>query len=105
KPLLAYHAGLFILVAVTGVALAQLTSDYIGLISILVVECVILLVILLHVYDKFMKPIKKTSQTVDELVKGNYRTRIHHSDQSMIGELNNKLNVLARNLSEFQIQE
>lgn len=105
KPLLAYHAGLFILVVLTGLALSQLTSEYIILIAILVVEYVMMLVMMLHVYDKYMKPIKKTTQTVDELVKGNYRTRIHHSEQGSIGELNNKLNVLARNLSEFQIQE
>ncbi|GGJ96982.1 hypothetical protein GCM10007063_19250 [Lentibacillus kapialis] len=105
KPLLAYHAGLFILVVVTGIAAAQLTSEYIILGSILFVEYFILLVIMLHVYDKFMKPIKKTSHTVDELLKGNYRVRIHHSASGRIAELNNKLNALARNLSEFEIQE
>ncbi|TFJ93909.1 two-component system histidine kinase PnpS [Lentibacillus salicampi] len=105
KPLLAYNAGLFILVAVTGIAIGQMTSEYIILVSILIVEYVILLVIMLHVYDKYMKPIKKTSLAVDELVKGNYRARIHHAEGGNIGELNHKLNVLARNLSEFQIQE
>ncbi|SFB24766.1 two-component system, OmpR family, phosphate regulon sensor histidine kinase PhoR [Lentibacillus halodurans] len=105
KPLLAYHAILLLLVAVTGIALSQLTTEYIILVSILIVEYFILLVIMLHVYDRYMKPVKKASQTVDELVKGNYRTRIHHSAGGSIGELNNKLNVLARNLSEFKIQE
>ena len=105
KPLLAYHAGLFVLVAVTGIAIAQLTSEYIILGSILFVEYFILLVIMLHVYDRYMKPIKKTTQTVNELVKGNYRVRIHHSAGGRIAELNNKLNALARNLSEFEIQE
>ncbi|MFD1362232.1 two-component system histidine kinase PnpS [Lentibacillus salinarum] len=105
KPLLPYHASLFLLMTLTGFALSTLVDEYIILISILVVEYVILLIILLHVYDKYMKPIRKTSQTVDELVKGNYRARVHHSAGGSIGELNNKLNVLARNLSEFQIQE
>ncbi|WP_010532418.1 two-component system histidine kinase PnpS [Lentibacillus jeotgali] len=105
KPLLAYHAGLFSLVFLTGVAAAQLTSEYIILGSILFVEYFILLIIMLHLYDKYMKPIKKTTQTVNELVKGNYRVRIHHSAGGNIAELNNKLNALARNLSEFEIQE
>src|SRR5699024_6871718 len=52
-----------------------------------------------------MKTIKKTNQTVNELVKGNYRVRKQHSAGGRIAELNNKLNALARNLSELEIQE
>ncbi|TRM12925.1 PAS domain-containing protein [Lentibacillus cibarius] len=105
KPLAAYHAGIFILVAVTGIIISQLTEAYIILASILVVEYIILLVIMLHVNEKYIRPIWKSSRLVDELLEGNYRARIHHESGGSIGELNNKLNVLARNLSEFRMQE
>ncbi|SFD60347.1 PAS/PAC sensor signal transduction histidine kinase [Lentibacillus persicus] len=105
KPLLPYHAGFFLLVAVTGIVISQLTTEYIILFSILAVEYFILVVIMLHVYDKYMKPVKKAAQTVDEFIKGNYRARVHHSTGGSIGELSDKLNVLARNMSEFKIQE
>ncbi|RYG74968.1 HAMP domain-containing sensor histidine kinase [Lentibacillus lipolyticus] len=105
KPLASYHAGIFFLVLVTGVFISQLTEEHIILGSILIVEYVLLLVMMLHVYEKYMKPIRKASRAVDELVKGNYRTRIHHDAGGSIGELNNKLNALARNLSEFRMQE
>lgn len=105
KPLFAYIMGLLILVIVTGVILSQLTNEYIILGSILIVEYIILLLIMLHVYDKYMKPIKKASNAVDELVKGNYRARIHHTAGGSVAELSNKINILARNLSEFAIQE
>ncbi|QKY69655.1 two-component system histidine kinase PnpS [Lentibacillus sp. CBA3610] len=105
KPLIAYHIGILLLVAVSGIALSQLTTQYIILLSILVVAYIILIVIMLHIYDNYMKPIEKASQIVDEFVKGNYRARIHHSAGGSIGNLNNKLNVLARNLSEFKIKE
>lgn len=105
KPLASYHAGVFILVAVTGIVISQLTEEHIILGSILIVEYLLLLVLMLHVYEKYMRPIKKASKSVDELVKGNYRTRIHHTSGGSIGELSSKLNMLARNLSEFQMQE
>ncbi len=105
KPLFAYIIGLLILVFISGAVLSQLTNEYIILGSILTVEYIILLLIMLHVYDKYMKPIKKASNTIDELVKGNYRARIHHTSSGSVAELSNKINILARNLSEFSIQE
>ncbi|MFB4166693.1 two-component system histidine kinase PnpS [Virgibacillus sp. JSM 102003] len=105
RPLFAYIMVLLILVFVSGAVLSQLTNEYIILGSILTVEYIILLLIMLHVYDKYMKPIKKASNTIDELVKGNYRARIHHTSSGSAAELSNKINILARNLSEFSIQE
>ncbi|WP_077327417.1 two-component system histidine kinase PnpS [Virgibacillus siamensis] len=105
RPLFAYVVGIFVLVIITGVLLAQTTDEYIILGAILVVEFVILLLIMLHLYDKYMKPIKKATRTVNELVKGNYSARIHHSAEGNVAELNNKINILARNLSEFAIHE
>ncbi|GAA0429451.1 hypothetical protein GCM10008983_02260 [Lentibacillus halophilus] len=105
KPLAAYHASIFILLIATGAIISLLTNEYIILGSILIVEYVGLLIIMLHVYEKYMKPIKKTTKAVNEFLKGNYRTRIQHTESGNIGELNNKLNELARNLSEFRMQE
>lgn len=52
RPLFAYIMGLLILVLVSGAILSQLTNEYIILGSILTVEYIILLLIMLHVYDK-----------------------------------------------------
>ncbi|MFZ3576325.1 two-component system histidine kinase PnpS [Virgibacillus sp. DJP39] len=105
KPLFPYVIGIFVLVLLTGLVLSQLTSDYIILFSVLFVEFVVLIIMLLHVFDRYMKPIKKVTKTVNELVKGNYRARIHHNSSGSVGELSNKVNILARNLSELTIQE
>ncbi|WP_174614017.1 two-component system histidine kinase PnpS [Virgibacillus ihumii] len=105
RPLFAYIVGIFSVVVITGILSMQITDEYIILGAILVVEFIILLLIMLHLYDKYMKPIKKAARTVDELVKGNYSARIHQTAQGNVAELNNKINILARNLSEFAIQE
>ncbi|MBM7597730.1 two-component system phosphate regulon sensor histidine kinase PhoR [Virgibacillus halotolerans] len=105
KPLRIYVIGIFIFIAITGSVLSQVVDDLIVLIAVLVTELIVLLIILLHIFDNYMKPIKKATATVDELVKGNYRARIHHTQKGSFGELSYKINALARNLSELSIHE
>ncbi|WP_106496941.1 two-component system histidine kinase PnpS [Lentibacillus sp. Marseille-P4043] len=105
KPLRTYMIGILLLVIATGAVISQLTNAYIILFSVLIIEFIVLVIILLHVFEKYMKPIKKATRTVDELVKGNYRARIHHPAVGSVGELSSKINILARNLSELSIQE
>src|SRR5699024_1924898 len=55
--------------------------------------------------DKYFRPIEKVSQTIDKLLKGNYRARIFHTMKGTLGEISSKVNALARNLSDLTIQE
>ncbi|WP_430784850.1 two-component system histidine kinase PnpS [Virgibacillus flavescens] len=105
KPLFTYVVGILVVLILTGVIISQLTSEYFILFSVLFVEFIVIVLILLQIFEKYMKPIRKATRTVDELVKGNYRARIHHSSSGSVAELNNKINILARNLSELAIQE
>lgn len=105
KPLLTYVIGILTLVISTGFVLSQIIDNIIVLIAVLFVEYSVLLLILLHVFEKYIKPIKKATYTVGELVKGNYRARIHHASEGSFGELSFKINSLARNLSELSMQE
>lgn len=105
KPLITYVIGILLLNALTGLVISQLTSEYIILFAVLLVEFVVLVLMLLHIFEKYMKPVRKATKTVSELVKGNYRARVHHAANGSVGELNNKINILARNLSELTIQE
>ncbi|HLR68436.1 two-component system histidine kinase PnpS [Virgibacillus alimentarius] len=105
KSLILYALGILIIEAITGAILSQTVDNLFVLISVLLIEYIILLLILLHVFDKYIKPIKKATKTVDQLVQGNYRARIHHPVNGSIGILSNKINSLARSLSELSIHE
>ncbi|ASK62991.1 PAS domain-containing sensor histidine kinase [Virgibacillus phasianinus] len=105
KPLITYVIGILIVVLLTGAVISRFTSELIILFAVLLVQFVIVILMLLHIFEKYMKPIRKATKTVDELVKGNYRARIHHASNGSVGELSNKINILARNLSELTIQE
>src|SRR5699024_10683370 len=103
KSLILYALGILIIEAITGAILSQTVDNLFVLISVLLIEYIILLLILLHVFDKYIKPIKKATKTVDQLVQGNYRARIQHPGSGSIGILSNKIESFAGSLSEQSI--
>lgn len=105
KPLSLYLLGVLALLIVSGAILSRLTDEYIILIAILGIEFIILSMMLLYVYNKYLKPISKAVETIEELVQGNYRARVRYQAQGMIADLNQNINQLARSLSELTIQE
>src|SRR5690625_5774402 len=65
---------------------------------------IVLILIMLQIFHKYIKPIEKTSRIVTELVEGNFRARIHHPANGSIGLLSGQINKLARNLSELSVR-
>jgi len=105
RPLITYVIGLLAILIIIGSILSQFVSNIYTLISVLVIQFIIFVLVLLHVYDKYVKPIEKSIDTINHLVKGNYRARMHHPTNGISGELSRKVNALARSLSELSIHE
>lgn len=105
KSLFKYAISIFILIALSGIILSLIVTDYVLLISVLLIEFFIITVILLHLFEKYIKPIEKAVSTVTELAEGNYTARVHHPANGTIGILSNKINSLARSLSALTINE
>lgn len=101
----AYAFGILIILIIVGAILSLIAEDYIILISVLGILYILLLIILLNAFHKYIKPIQVASKTMGELLKGNYRARVHHPFNGSIGDLSRQINVLARNLSELSINE
>lgn len=105
KTLLAYTFIVFIVIVIGGLVLSSIVTNYYVLIAVLIGMFIIFTLLLFYVFDKYFKPIEKVSQTMDKLLKGNYRTRIYYTMNGTLGELSSKVNALARNLSDLTIQE
>src|SRR5699024_741120 len=105
KTLLAYTFILFIVILISGLVLSPIVTNYYVLIAVLISMFIIFTLLLFYVFDKYFRPIEKVSQTIDKLLKGNYRARIFHTMKGTLGELSSKVNDLARNLSDLTIQE
>src|SRR5699024_1094825 len=78
---------------------------YYVLLAVLIIEILIFTIMIFIFFDKYVKPIENSSDTMDKLLQGNYHARVHHAMNGTIGELNMKINSLARNLSDLTIQE
>src|SRR5699024_4558215 len=105
RSLLPYLIGIFLIVAISGGVLSQIVNNYVILIAVLLIEAISLILILLHLFERYIKPVDMAKDTVEKLVQGNYRARVHHSSVGTLGDLMNEINALARNLSELSIHE
>ncbi|MDY0405360.1 ATP-binding protein [Virgibacillus sp. 179-BFC.A HS] len=100
-----YTVGIFALIMITGTILSSVVDDVVILLCMLLFQAIVLFLMFVFAYDRFIKPLGKVSDTVGELLKGNYRARIYHAFHGEVGELSQKVNALARYLSELSLQE
>lgn len=105
KPLISYVVTIFILTIVTGVLLGQIVENYIFLIAILVMEFIILTIILLHIFERYIKPMQIATETISKLVRGDYRSRYRHQSSGITARLGSEINKLARNLNALSMHE
>lgn len=105
REMLKYVATITVTMLAIGIILSPIVGDIVLLIAVLTIAYVVLMLMLLYFYDRYVKPIQDTSKVVHELVKGNYQARVKTTVPGRLGELNQKLNRLGRNLSELSIQE
>ncbi|HLQ96167.1 MAG TPA: ATP-binding protein [Pseudogracilibacillus sp.] len=105
KKVISYALFFFLVIALTGIILLPVTNNYFMLFSVLIIEFIIFLIFIVQFFDKYIHPIENTSQTMDKLLEGNFHARVHQPMNGTIGELSQKINALARNLSKLTIQE
>src|SRR5690606_6102049 len=94
-----------LIIIISGLIFIQFTNNYIVVVLVLLTEYLILMMMLHYVFDKYVKPIKKATDTLDELVKGNFSARMHHPVTGSMASLLMKINKLARSLSELSFNE
>ncbi|TFB25001.1 sensor histidine kinase [Filobacillus milosensis] len=54
-----------------------------------------------RIYENYVTPIQKASETASELAKGNYNARIQDAPYGIVSELSQSINMLARNLQHI----
>lgn len=105
KPLRNYVIGLFLLTIAMGIILWKTHGDLILFVAALIVEFILVTILLMNVFEKYVKPLDKVIETVDEFVNGNFLARVRQQAEGKAGELSNKINILARNLSDLSTHE
>src|SRR5699024_1622641 len=95
----------FLIIGLTGVVLLPVSTNYFMLFSVLVIEFIIFFILITQFFVKYIHPIDNTSQTLYKLIAVNFNACVNQQMNGTIGELSQKINVLARNLSKLTIQE
>lgn len=95
---------LLILIASGLVLLPVVTNKYV-LFVVFAFVFIAMLSMVIFTINVYIKPIRKVSETMDKLLEGNYHARIQGTAKGTVGELSDKINALARSLSELTIQE
>lgn len=94
-----------LVLVIAGFLLFPIVDNIYLLIALLAVMYVVLMLWILIFVMRHIKPIEKTSRTMDKILQGNYSARVHDEIGGQIGALNSKVNALARSLSKLKIQE
>lgn len=105
NPLSYYMLIIFVLTVINGLLLFPIVDNVIILIAILIINFFILTLFLQFYIVNHMKPLSKAINILSEINQGNYRVRFHFSGENILGTLSNEINSLARNMSEYSIQE
>ncbi|KAB8138244.1 PAS domain S-box protein [Gracilibacillus oryzae] len=90
-----------------GVVVVPFTAgdDRFFVIIALAIGYIIVLVLLYHLFENYVKPIRASINVTNELVKGNYNVRTYVKPAGEAQQLSSLINQLARNLQEMYIQE
>ncbi|WP_152654834.1 two-component system histidine kinase PnpS [Oceanobacillus sp. CFH 90083] len=97
--------GITIVLVLSGWLMVQAEGNWIFIIAIILVEFLVISIIFMQFYNKYTRPLKKASKTVNELIKGNYSARFYNANSDEMEQLSKNVNKLARNMNEITIQE
>ncbi|MFD2654586.1 two-component system histidine kinase PnpS [Gracilibacillus thailandensis] len=97
-------ASVFILIGIVILPLTSGEEQFFVLFS-LIIGFIILLILIYHMFENYVRPIRASINVTNELVKGNYNARTYVKPYGEAQQLSNAINVLARNLQEMTIQE
>src|SRR5690625_977393 len=105
RSLIAYVISSLLITVIIGLVLSHFIENKWILLVMLLLQYIFFLLMLLYIFNKYIKPIDEAIHSVNQLLKGKYRSRIHIASSGQIGELGQQINALARSLSELSIQE
>lgn len=105
RKLYGYMMVMSLVLVVAAVVLYPIVENVYILFAVLAFIFLMVMIILAYTFETHVRPINHMIDTMDKLLKGNYHARITKTSEGAVGELSEKINQLARSLSELTIQE
>ncbi|UFT98003.1 ATP-binding protein [Radiobacillus kanasensis] len=107
RPFLLYIIVVVVVMVGMATVILPLITDYKKIIVIITLtgSAVVFFVLMYHIYDKYIKPVRSAAQVAEQLVNGNYKARTYETFFGDAGKLTTAVNILARSLQEMSLQE
>lgn len=105
KDISIYTLVLLFTVTIAGIILLPNVTNVFILLAVLSIVFIVVLLMFIYLSEKYVQPLTKMAETMEKILQGNYHARIHYGANGIVSDLSNKINQLARNLSELTIQE
>lgn len=105
KPLVNYILNIAFILFVAGIIMATFTENIILLIAVLLIVFVLIVIVMKRIHIEFIKPIDEATVTIEEILNKNYQARFHATTNKKMQHLSNKVNRLARELTDISLQE
>lgn len=105
KLLLSYMISLFLILLIAGLIVSAFVDNIIFLIGVLMIVFILVSALFFKIFNDYIQPVEKASHTIEEISKGNYQARFHYTKNSLLSNLSNNINMLARELTDFSHQE
>ncbi|GGP13326.1 two-component system histidine kinase PnpS [Oceanobacillus neutriphilus] len=97
--------GITIVLILSGWLMVQAEGNWVFIIAIILFEFLVISIIFMQFYNKYTRPLKKASKTINEMIKGNYSARFYNGNSEEMEQLSKNINKLSRNMNEITIQE
>ncbi|MHA6251433.1 two-component system histidine kinase PnpS [Oceanobacillus sp. CAU 1775] len=105
KPLVRYVFNIAIILLVAGFIISTFTEDLILLSAVLLIVFIFIIILMKRIYLEYIKPLDAASETIEAIINKNYQARFHATTNKKTLHLSNKINQLARELTDASIQE
>lgn len=105
KPIISYTVNLLFILIIIGFIMSSFVDNVIFLVAVFIILFVLISILFNRLYMEYIRPINKASETIEEIIKGNYQARFHATNNQTLGLLSDNINRLARDLTDFSLQE
>jgi two-component system phosphate regulon sensor histidine kinase PhoR len=96
---------LFFILLISFIVLAILLDEILTVLIVFLIILILVGALFYRLFKEYLYPVEDAAEAIDEISKGNYQARFHFTRNELLQDLSNRINNMARELTEFSLQE
>jgi len=103
--MISYMVRLFFILLISFIVLAILLDEILTVLIVFLIILILVGALFYRLFKEYLYPVEDAAEAIDEISKGNYQARFHFTRNELLQDLSNRINNMARELTEFSLQE